>query len=259
MMIYGITNQKGGVAKTTTTVNLAVGLQKQGKRVLVIDLDPQSSLTISLGYHQPDELEHTISEKLLHIINDLDCDPKQGMLHHQEGIDLMPANITLAEMEMTLFHATAREYILKNYLTLLEEAYDVVLLDCSPSLGQVTLNALTCANRLIIPIQAHFLSLKGMEQLFQTIQKTKRKLNRPLAISGILVTIANLQTTFSREILEAMKDVYGDEIRIFKEVIPSSVRVVEASAEGVSIFAHDPKGKVAHAYDCLVQEVLQEL
>lgn len=259
MIIYAISNQKGGVSKTTTTVNLAVGLQAKGKRVLVVDLDPQSSLTISLGFHHPDTLEHTISEKMLSIINDLDFDPKEGILSHKEGIDLMPANITLAEMEMTIFHATTREYILKNYLEMLEDAYDVVLLDCSPSLGQVTLNALSCAHRLIIPIQAHFLSLKGMEQLFQTIQKTKRKLNRKLKISGILVSIANMQTNFSREILEVMKEVYGEEIRIFSKAIPTSVRVVEASAEGVSIFAHDPKGKVADAYKSLVQEVFEEL
>lgn len=259
MIIYGISNQKGGVAKTTTTVNLAVGLHNQGKRVLVVDLDPQSSLTIALGYHQPDDLDHTISEKLMYIMNDKDFDPKEGILHHREGIDLIPANITLAEMEMTIFHATTREYILKNYLEMLEEDYDVVLLDCSPSLGQVTLNALTSAHRLIIPIQAHFLSLKGMEQLFQTIHKTKRKLNRKLKISGILVTIANMQTNFSREILEAMKEVYGEEVRIFPESIPSSVRVVEASAEGVSMFTYDPKGKVSAAYESLVQEVLKEL
>ncbi|MFI3255162.1 MAG: ParA family protein [Eubacteriales bacterium] len=259
MIIYALANQKGGVAKTTSTVNLAIGLARAGKRVLAVDLDPQSSLTISLGYHDPDQLPHSISEILHHIINDQDFDPKQGILTHPEGIDLMPSNITLAEMEMNIFHATRREYILQSYLDLLQEDYDVVILDCSPSLGQVTLNALTCANRLIIPIQAHFLSLKGMEQLFHTIQKVKKRLNRSLEISGILVTLANLQTNFSKEILAVMQEVYGEAIHIFPQPIPSSIRVVEASAEGCSIFLHDPKGKATQAYTALVEEVLQEL
>ncbi len=259
MIIYALANQKGGVAKTTSSLNLAIGLAREGKRVLLLDLDPQSSLTISLGYQEPDELLHSISEKLYHIIQDEDFDPREGILSHREGVDLMPSNITLAEMEMSIFHATSREYILKTYLEMLEEDYDIVVLDCSPSLGQVTLNALTCAHRLIIPIQAHFLSLKGMEQLFQSIQKTKRRLNRNLEVSGILVTMANLQTTFSKEILSMLNEVYGEEIFIFPQPIPSSIRVVEASAEGSSIFLHDPKGKVAKAYDALVQEVLKEL
>lgn len=257
MKVYAISNQKGGVAKTTTTVNLAIGLKNKGYRVLAIDLDPQSSLTISLGYHEPDSLKDTISDKLLHIMEDEEFDPLAGVIEHQEGIHLLPSNITLAEMEMSIFHATSREYLLKNYLEMIQDHYDMVLLDCSPSLGQVTLNALTAADRVIIPIQAHFLSLKGMEQLFNTIQKVKKRLNRKLEISGILVTIANLQTNFSKEILSVMKEVYGEEIRIFKHAIPSSVRVVEASAEGLSIFAHDPKGKVAEAYQGLVEEVLE--
>lgn len=259
MLIYALANQKGGVAKTTSTVNLAIGLAKAGKRILAIDLDPQSSLTLSLGYHDPDSLSHTISEKLLHIINDEDFDPRQGILTHHEGIDLMPANITLAEMEMSLFHATRREYILQTYVDLLQEDYDLILIDCSPSLGQLTLNALTCANRVIIPIQAHFLSLKGMEQLFHTIQKVKKRLNRSLEISGILITLANLQTNFSKEILTVMQEVYGEAVHIFPQPIPSSIRVVEASAEGCSIFQHDPKGKATQAYSALVEEVLKEV
>lgn len=258
MTVYAIANQKGGVAKTTTAVNLAIGLKNEGYRVLAVDLDPQSSLTVSLGYHDPDELTETISNKLHYVMEDMDFDPRSGILHHKEGIDLMPSNITLAESEMSIFHATSREYLLKTYLKMLEDDYDVIVLDCSPSLGQVTLNALTSANKIIIPIQAHFLSLKGMEQLFHTIQKTKRRLNRKLEISGILVTIANLQTNFSKEILAVMKDAYGEEIRIFENSIPTSVRVVEASAEGVSIFTYDPKGKVAQAYRGLVQEVLHD-
>ncbi len=259
MKIYCMINQKGGVAKTTSTLNLGIGLARAGKRVLLVDLDPQSSLTISLGYHQPDELEETISEKLCSIINDEDFSPQKGILQHKEAVDLLPANITLAEMEMNIFHATSREYLLKTYLELVAEEYDIAVLDCSPSLGQVTINALTCADKLIIPIQPHFLSLKGMEQLFQSIQKTKRRLNRKLEVSGILVTMANLQTNFSKEILSTMNEFYASTIPIFPEPIPSSIRVVEASAEGSSMFTYDPKSKVTLAYQSLVQEVLKEL
>lgn len=259
MMIYALSNQKGGVAKTTTTVNLAIGLARQGKKVLAIDLDPQSSLTIALGFHDTDELEHTISDKILSIINDTPFDPRAGILHHEENIDLMPSNITLAEMEMSIFHATSREYILKSYLEHFEDDYDVVVLDCSPSLGQITLNALTCADRVIIPIQAHFLSLKGMEQLFHTIQKTRKRLNRELEISGILLTMVNMKTNFSREISDIIQEVYGGQVHIFQQAIPQSIRVAEASADGSSIFTFDPKGKVATAYQGLVGEVLGEL
>ncbi len=259
MIIYAMANQKGGVAKTTSTVHLAIGLARAGKRVLAVDLDPQSSLTISLGFQDPDGLSHSISDKIHHIIHDEEFDPREGILKHKEGIALMPSNITLAEMEMSIFHATRREYILQTYFDLLEEDYDVILLDCSPSLGQITLNALSCAHRVIIPIQAHFLSLKGMEQLFHTIQKVKKRLNRSLEISGILVTMANLQTNFSKEILAVMQEVYGESIRIFPQPIPSSIRVVEASAEGCSIFCYDPKGKVSQAYSALVEEVLKGL
>lgn len=259
MIIFAFANQKGGVAKTTSSLNFAIGLAREGKRVLLVDLDPQSSLTVSLGYHQADELSHTISEKLYYIMEDQEFDPREGILHHKEGVDLMPSNITLAEMEMSFFHATSREYVLSHYLSMLAEDYDIAVLDCSPSLGQVTLNALTCAHRLIIPIQAHFLSLKGMEQLFQTIQKVKKRLNRNLEITGILVTMANLQTNFSREIFSMMQEVYGEEIHIFPQPVPSSIRVVEASAEGVSMFSFDPKGKVAAAYESVIQEVLKTL
>lgn len=260
MEIYSICNQKGGVGKTFTAMNFAVGLAKEGKKVLAIDLDPQGSLSISFGVDDPDLLDLTISNKLLHFIQEEEgaFDPKDGILHHEEGVDYLPANIELADMEIALVTALAREHLLGKYLDELAEDYDAVVIDCSPSLGLITINALSCSDFVIIPVQAQFLSVKGMEQLFRTIHRVKKKLNRSLEISGILITMANQRTNDCKETISALYEKHGERVRIFETVVPLSTRASESTKKGVSIFKHDATGKVATSYEGFIKELLGE-
>ena len=201
-----IVNQKGGTAKTTTCENLGIGLAMEGKKVLLVDVDPQGSLTISMGWQQPDELSTTLSTLMQKAMNDQPIQPGDGILHHAEGVDLIPANIELAGMEVALVNSMNREKMLKQVLDSAKREYDYILLDCTPSLGMLTINALAAADTTLIPMQAQYLSAKGLEQLLQTI--------------------------------------------------PHSVRAAEISTTGESIYQHDPKGKVAAAYQSLTREVL---
>lgn len=253
--IIAICNQKGGVGKTVTTINLGIGLARQGKRVLLVDVDAQGSLTASLGCQHPDQLEETLSTVLYKVMEDKPLVPGEGIIHHKEGVDLLLANIDLAAMEVTLVNIMSRETILREYLNTVRGQYDVILLDCCPSLGMLTINALSAADTLIIPMMAHYLSLKGMEQLMRTIGKVKRQINPNLTISGILVTMADMRTTYSQEIVELLRSSYGSQLRIFDTIIPRSIRAAETSAEGKSIFLHDPSGKVSAAYEALTLEV----
>ncbi len=241
--------------KTVTTINLGVGLSRNGKRVLLVDVDAQGSLTASLGCQHPDQLEETLATVLGKVIEDKPLETGEGILHQEEGIDLLPANIDLAAMEVTLVNIMSRETILREYLSAIRNAYDVILLDCCPSLGMFTINALSAANEILIPMQAHFLSLKGMEQLTGTIGRVKRQINPTLTISGILITMADMRTTYSQGIVELLRGTYGDRLRIFDTIIPRSIRAAETSAEGKSIYLHDPSGKVAAAYEALTLEV----
>jgi len=253
--IIAICNQKGGVGKTVTTVSLGIGLARQGKRVLLVDVDAQGSLTASLGYQQPDQLEETLATVLGKIIEDKPLSPCEGIVHQQEGVDLLPANIELSGLEVTLVNVLGRETVLREYLNTIRDQYDVILLDCCPSLGMLTVNALAAADEVLIPMQAHYLSIKGMEQLMRTISRVKRKANPGLNISGILITMADMRTTYSREIIELLRKTYGSRLKIFDTIIPMSTRAAETSAEGKSIFLHDPSGKVSTAYQALTLEV----
>ena len=254
--VMAICNQKGGVGKTVTAVNLGVGMAREGKRVLLVDVDAQGSLTASLGYQRPDQMENTLAPILGRIISGELVSPGEGIIRHAEGVDLLPANIELSGLEVTLVNTKSRETILRDYLNSVRDRYDVILLDCCPSLGMLTINALAAADEVLIPMQAHYLSIKGLEQLIQTISKVKLKINPGLKIAGILVTMADMRTTYSREIVELLRGGYGDKLRIFDSIIPLSIRAAESSAEGRSIYLHDPAGKVSAAYADLTREVM---
>ena len=254
--VIAVVNQKGGTAKTTTVENLGIGLAREGKKVLLVDTDPQGSLTISLGYPRPDELEITLFDLLNKTINEDSVSAGEGILHQAEGIDLIPANISLAGLEVALVNTMNRERILKQFLEPVKSNYDYVLLDCMPSLGMLTVNALAAADAALVPVQANYLSAKGLEQLLQTINKVKRQINPKLRIEGILLTMVDGRTNYGREISSLIRDTYGGHIKIFNSEIPRSVRAAEISAEGKSIFLHDPKGKVAEAYQNLTKEVM---
>lgn len=254
--IIGIVNQKGGTGKTTTCVNLGIDLVHEGKRVLIADCDPQGSLTISLGYPQPDSLPVTLADLMGNVLSTIPIHPGDGVLHHEEGVDILPANIALAGMEVSLVNAMSRETTLKQVLANYSKDYDHILLDCSPSLGMLTINALTAADRIVIPVQAQYLSAKGVEQLLGTVARVKRNINHKLKIDGVLLTMVDSRTNNSKEIASLLRSTYGPKIKVFDTEIPRSVRAAEISAEGKSIFEHDPGGKVAAAYHALTKEVL---
>jgi chromosome partitioning protein len=254
--VIAIANQKGGVGKTTTTGNLGIGIAKKGKRVLLIDADAQGSLTASLGYAEPDRLEITLATVLGKLINDEEVDAAEGILHHDEGVDIMPGNIELSGLEVSLVNVMSRERILQEYIEIVGEYYDYILIDCMPSLGMITINAFACADSILIPVQAAYLPVKGLQQLIKTIGKVKRQINQKLDIEGILLTMVDSRTNYARDISAMLQEAYGSRVRIFTSIIPVSVRAAEISAEGISIYAHDPKGKVASSYYSLTEEVL---
>ena len=255
--VTAVVNQKGGTGKTTTCENLGIGLAMEGKKVLLVDTDPQASLTISLGYPVPDRIFPTLSDLMKKIVSDQPIESGEGILHHPEGVDLVPANIELTGMEVSLVNVMSRESVLKQYLDSVKKEYDFILLDCMPSLGMLTVNALAAADNVIIPVQAQYLPAKGLEQLLQTVNKVKRQINPKLRIEGILLTMVDSRTNYAKDISALIRENYGGKLKVYQTDIPRSVRAEEISAEGKSIFRHDPKGKVAEAYRVLTKEVLQ--
>lgn len=203
--VISVANQKGGVAKSTTTLNLGVGLARQGKKVLLIDADPQGSLTASLGYVEPDDIGTTPATIMMNIINDEEIAEEEGILHHEEQVDLLPANIELSALEVTMSNVMSRELIMKEYIDTMRSRYDYILIDCMPSLGMMTINALVASDMVLIPVQAAYLPVKGLQQLIRTISMVKKRLNRKLTIQGILLTMVDFRTNYAKDIASRVK------------------------------------------------------
>lgn len=254
--IIAVSNMKGGVGKTMTAASLSAGIARQRKSVLCLDADAQHSLTVSFGISEPSKISVTLSTMMSNIINEIDFDPKTGILHHQDGIDFLPSNNTLASMEISMAGLIGRETVLRQYTDKVKSLYDYVVVDCAPSLDLLTINALAAADSVIIPVVPRYLDAKGLELLLRTIAQIRRQINPNLTIEGILLTMVDRRANFTQEIINLIEQSYGDSIHIFRESIPRSVRASESTAEGVSILSYDPKGKVALAYSALTEEVL---
>ncbi|WP_313563579.1 ParA family protein [Ruminiclostridium cellobioparum] len=273
--VLAIANQKGGVGKTTTARNLAFGLSKRGKRVLVVDLDPQGNLTTSFGIISSSELdqeelsnmndleklklmEMSVADAMLEkISHDRLLDTEQYLISIDD-VDIIPADVALSGVELTLVNTMSREYVLKEIIDPLKDQYDYILVDCSPSLGMLTVNGLVAADCVIIPVQAQFLSLKGLELLLQTIARIKRNLNKSLVIDGIVLTMYSRLTNLSKSVKETLEKNYGEHIRIYETVIPVSVKAAEAPSEGKSVLEYAPDNIVSVAYEKLIGEMFNE-
>ena len=250
--------RKGGVGKTTTAASLGVGLAREGKKTLVIDTDSQFSLTVSLGITEPDKLPVTLATVMNDIIAEKDIDPTNGIIHHPDGVDLLPANSSLTGIELALASLIGRETVLRQYIEKVKPYYDFILLDTPPSLDLLTINALAAADSVIIPVVPRYLDAKGLELLLKSISQVRRQINPTLSIGGILLTMVDKRPHFTQDIITLVTNAYGSNIRIFGEYIPRSIRAAESTAQGVSIFSYDPNGKVAAAYAALTREVLTD-
>lgn len=259
MPVLCIANHKGGVGKTTTTAALAQGLSEYEKRVLLIDWDPQASLTITMGFN-PDNFERTGYDVLASTIKNNGSTSIQDVIVQTSNpnIDLAPANIELSQAQLDLVGAFTREMILKEMIQPVRQRYDFILVDCLPSLGLLTINALSAADRIIIPLQADFLAMKGLAQLLSTIIRVRDRINPALEIAGILFTMTNSRTLHSKEVIEVTRRAFGDRIRVFDAIIPSSVRFKEAPAAAKSILTYAPKSDGANAYRLFTEEVMNE-
>jgi chromosome partitioning protein len=248
--------RKGGVGKTMTTASLGAGLAREGKKTLLIDTDSQNSLTVSLGFKEPDKLPITLTTVMNHIINETAFDPTDGLIRHSEGFDLLPANNSLTGIELALATLISRETVLRQYIEMIKPLYEFILIDTPPTLDLITVNALAAADSVIIPITPKYLDAKGLELLLKSIAQIKRQINPTLSIDGILLTMVDRRANHTWEVIELVESAYGGNIRIFGEHIPRSIRAAETAAKGVSIFTYEPNGRIAAAYSALTREVL---
>ena len=249
--VISIANQKGGVGKTTTVINLGAALAELGRKTLLVDLDPQSALSEGFGINSY-ELEETIYNALVEShISSLESVTHYGI---RPNLDVVPSNIDLAAAEMELIAAIGREYILKESLDPLRERYNYILIDCAPSLGLLTINALTASNSVLIPLQCEYLALRGMRTLIEVIEKVQRKLNPSLKILGILGTMYNARTIHAREVIEEIRSVFGD--KVFDVVIRSSIKFAEAPVVHKPILEYARRHPGAVAYRTLAEVIV---
>lgn len=252
--VIAVANQKGGCGKTATSINLGVGLVRLGQRVLAIDLDPQGNLTLGLGF--PKNVRVTLKNMMENIIMGMDFDPKEAILHHEEGIDVVPSNKLLSGLDMSLISVDDREMVLKEYLNMVKDEYDYILIDCLPSLGMLTINAMCAADSVLIPMQPQFFAADGLTELLRVIKGIKKRFNTELAIEGILFTMDASRYNNAKRNKQAVRSAYGEQMHIFENSIPRSEAIAEIASEGVSIFAYDKRGKGAKSYEKLAEEVL---
>ena len=242
-----VANQKGGTGKTATTLSLGMALAKSGQRVLLVDTDPQGDLTKSLGWKDPDALGTTIANHLNATIEGASLDPREGILPHEEGIDLMPANIELAGMEMPILMAMSRGQLVNMWMSPLKADYDFIIFDCAPTLGIIPINAFVASDSVLVPVSAEYLPASAMTGLLKTVGRVRRQINPSLEVEGILLTLFDSRNNLAREVEETIREQYGSAYRVFDTVIPRAVSAAEAPSVGASIFAYDGRGKVASA------------
>lgn len=253
-----IANQKGGVGKTTTAFSLGIALANNGKKVLVVDADPQANLTTYMGFYDEDNIPVNLSTLIERFIDDEEIKPEQAILHHKEGIDLIPSNLNLAMTETNLSNAMSREYAMQKSLEELKSIYDYIIVDCMPSLSMLITNALAIADEVIIPVQSQYLSARGMGNLLKIISKVKRQINPKLQVGGILLTLVDNRTKLPNKIREELKEDYGDIVKLYDTQIPCAIKTAESTSKGKSIFAYDKNSKVALAYTNFAKEVLAD-